>query len=227
MNPDEYSCFKLMTEWVRRIDEIFDLYDRERPYPFMSPANVTAGRELYTRLKNDLRDECKRLTHKRTSTEERLYYPFVNEALVHLDAPTNARPEKWHSSLYAARIDFSNELAWMQGRMDEVSNCRSRLNAYVVAINGIFAAYESSGLRSAQSLYKQFKEDIREDAKRLHREASEVEKLFYDRPVCHAAAHLTAATNASWEKIRERIGTAKADITLGLSRIEARFGTEV
>jgi hypothetical protein len=78
-----------------------------------------------------------------------------------------------------------------------------------------------------QSAYRGLKKDLQEEAhalKLVRREPlTDADLRFYDRPIRHAAAHMTAPTNASPEKIRESVFEAHSDLVLGISKLRQRI----
>ena len=49
-----------------------------------------------------------------TEAEKRWYQSTIHEAYCHLEARTNSAPEKWFSSLYDARFDFSHIISQLK-----------------------------------------------------------------------------------------------------------------
>jgi hypothetical protein len=115
MTQDEQDCFNKLQAWIARFDELMSLYERDRP--FVPSAQVARARDLYAKLKADLDIEQRRLNNSRlrhTEAERRWYATTLHSARGHLRAPTNARPETWHSDLYNSRGDFFADLLAMK-----------------------------------------------------------------------------------------------------------------
>src|SRR5215204_3352106 len=93
MDPDERWCFTRLLEWEERFDAVMNMYDRMISYPFIAPGRVEQARTLYKALKEDLREEYKRLGSRpeRTVAQERWYDRTIHEGYTHLHAPTNSR----------------------------------------------------------------------------------------------------------------------------------------
>jgi hypothetical protein len=123
MNADEQRCLDQLETWRARFDEIAALYERERA--FVPVDRIARARELYRALKADLDAESRRLSNSRRAlpqAEERWYAHAVHSARGHLRAPTNARPEAWHSDLYNAHADFSIAVLAMKEHFGVVSD---------------------------------------------------------------------------------------------------------
>lgn len=115
MNPDERWCFERLREWIGRFDEVLGLYEPDRAV--VPREGIARARELYTKLKADLNTEYRRLNNsrrKQTPAEKQWYARTVHQANASLRAPTNARPEEWHSDLYRSRSDVSSDVHAMK-----------------------------------------------------------------------------------------------------------------
>jgi hypothetical protein len=117
MDPDERWCFDRLMEREARFDAVMNMYDQTGQSPRMSADQVEKARDSYKALKDDLREEHRRVNDSRldrTAAQERWYQRPIDSAHAHLKAPTNFRPEKWYADLYTSRSDITVDLSRMR-----------------------------------------------------------------------------------------------------------------
>ena len=115
LTTDERDCLERLEVWLANIERLLGMYD---PGGLLPQRDLPAARQLYTLLERGLEAEdrdCKnRQRHPPlTEAEQRWYARTIHEVFVHLQAGTNAAPEKWHHSLYEARREISHIILQM------------------------------------------------------------------------------------------------------------------
>jgi pantothenate synthetase len=107
---DEENAVALLSTYGRRIEDLMAILSRGHS---MSVAERAKATEMYRSLKDDLKEDCRRLSRKEsqgeaTHIESAFLLPAVCDASTKLRPATNTNPitSRWTDAVYDARIDI-------------------------------------------------------------------------------------------------------------------------